>query len=75
MKMNFHDFKNRVRAKGGIWASDAVYFSQFRDGYSASYKPSFPEHSPEDRAISYNRVTETWREIVPEQYDTEYKAV
>lgn len=55
---NFKDFKSSVKKKGGIWASDDVYFSQFRDGYSAAYKPNYPQDSAEDQVIySYGLVS------------------
>lgn len=69
----FSIFKNSIREKGGIWASDDVYFTQYRDGYSASYKPYFPEHSVEDCAISYNWLTDEWTYMTPEIYDAAYK--
>ena len=47
----FKEFKNTVRAKGGIWASNDVYFSQLRDGYTAAYLPAYPQQSPKDEAI------------------------
>lgn len=72
---DFHNFKNNVREKGGIWASDDVYFSQFRDGFSATYKPKYPEHSPDDCSISYNWQEDKWTYRTPEQYDTEYNKI
>lgn len=73
--IGFRNFKESVREKGGIWASDDVYFTQFRDGYSASYKPHCPEHSAEDCAISYNWLTDKWSYMTPEIYDKEYRKV
>lgn len=49
---NFKDFRNDIKRSGGIWASDDVYFSQHRDGYSAAYKPNYPSDSKEDRVIN-----------------------
>ena len=69
---NFKCFKSDVRRKGGIWASDDVYFSQFRDGYSAVYKPNYPERSPDDCSISYNWQEDRWTYRTPEQFNAEY---
>lgn len=52
---NFKIFKELVRKRGGIWASDDVYFSQFRDGYSAAYKPSYPDKDERDQKIFVRR--------------------
>lgn len=49
---NFKWFIQRVRAIGGVWASESVFFSQTRDGYSAAYKPSYPESSKNDMIIN-----------------------
>lgn len=68
-------FKQNIREKGGIWASDHVYFSQFRDGFSASYRPNFPEHSPEDCSITYNWVKDEWHYFTPDIYDAEYNRI
>lgn len=70
---NFTDFKNAVRNKGGVWNKEAVFFTQFRDGYSAVYKPSYPNPSKDDCAISYNWVKKQWREIPPEQFHELYE--
>ncbi len=48
---DFKWFKHAIRAKGGIWASNDVYFSQLRDGYTAAYLPAYPEQSPKDETI------------------------
>lgn len=48
---DFKQFKQAIRAKGGIWASDDVYFSSFRDGYSAGYLPNYPQKSDRDESI------------------------
>lgn len=71
----FATFKESVREKGGIWASNNVYFTQYRYGYSASYIPHWPEHSPEDCAISYNWITDKWTYRTPEIYDAEYNRI
>ena len=47
----FKQFQKAVRAKGGIWASDDVYFSSHRDGYSAAYLPAYPDKSENDECI------------------------
>lgn len=73
--IGFCDFKNCVLEKGGIWASCDVYFTQFRDGYSASYKPNYPEHSKEDCAIFYNWLTGKWSYMPPDIYDRKYQKV
>ena len=72
---SFAIFKKNVREKGGIWASNDVYFTQYRDGYSASYIPRWPEHSPEDCSISYNWITDKWTYRTPEIYDAEYNRI
>lgn len=72
---DFENFKKNVREKGGIWASNDVHFTEFADGFAASYKPDFPEHSKEDCAISYNYVKDEWNYKTPEQYDAEYNMI
>ena len=72
---DMQNFQRNIREKGGIWASDDVYFTQFRDGFSASYRPCFPERSPEDCSISYDWIKDEWTYITPEIYDAEYKKV
>lgn len=47
----FETFKRAVKALGGKWASDDVYFTQMRDGYSAGYKPEYPKNSNADMTI------------------------
>jgi len=71
----FKDFIRNVREKGGIWASEDVYFAQFRDGFSASYRPEFPERSAEDCAINYSWIKDEWTYVTPEMYDAEYNRV
>ena len=71
-RLGFGDFKSAVRRKGGIWASDDVYFTQYRDGYSASYKPEWPEHSKADCAWAYNWLKDEWRFEDPKSYDEKY---
>ena len=45
------NFKRAIKALGGKWASDDVYFSQMRDGYSAGYKPAYPKCCNDDMTI------------------------
>ena len=71
----FAAFKRSIREKGGIWESGDVYFAQYRDGYSASYIPHWPEHSQEDCAISYNWISDKWTYRTPEIYDAEYNRI
>jgi hypothetical protein len=57
---DFKWFKNTIRTKGGVWASDDVYFSQHKDGYSAAYLPQYPNKSNKDECIySAGLVAET----------------
>lgn len=52
--MNHGDFKqfiSDIRKIDGVWESDDVYFSQMRDGYSASYKPNYPDNCINDMII------------------------
>ena len=56
----FHSFKQMVRERGGVWYSRDVYFTQFRDGWSAAYMPDYPLRSSEDQAISYNWLSKAW---------------
>lgn len=72
---SFRQFQANIREKGGIWAGDDVYFSQYRDGFSASYKPNFPNHSSEDCAISYDWFKDEWTYMTSEIYDAEYKKI
>lgn len=67
---DFQWFKKVVKSKGGIWNTKDVCFAQFRDGYSASYLPNYPDHSPEDQALSYNWRSSQWRYISPEEYNS-----
>ena len=72
---SFRQFQANIREKGGIWAGEDVYFSQYRDGFGASYQPNFPYHSPEDCAISYSWLKDEWTYLTPEIYDAEYKRI
>lgn len=40
---DFKTFREDIKSLGGVWASENVYFSQMRDGYTAAYKPKYPE--------------------------------
>lgn len=44
----FKNFQDNVKNIGGVWSGDDVYFSQMRDGYSASYKPKYPDSCIEE---------------------------
>lgn len=68
MRKDFGWFKKTVRSNGGIWASEHVRFTQFRDGYGATYRPSGCEHTTEDQAMTYNTDTGAWRNIPPHEY-------
>lgn len=48
----FKYFQKIVREKGGIWSTDDVYFSQFKDSYQAAYLPGYPEKTPLDQVIN-----------------------
>lgn len=49
---DFKWFKKQVKAKGGKWATDDVYFTQTRDFYFADYFPEYPERSSRDDSIT-----------------------
>ena len=53
-------FVDTVKSKGGIWASNDVYFSQMRDVYGANYLPNYPKDSEHDQRLEYNHFTNTW---------------
>ncbi len=70
---DFDKFKMQIRNLGGVWADpNHVYFTQFRDGYSASYRPDWPGHTSEDMSISYNWVNDTWRRSDSKEYNRQY---
>lgn len=74
--MGFYDFKKSVLEKGGIWATENVYFTQFRDGYVAHYEPNFPYHTPDlDCSIIYDWLHDKWEYVTPESYDAEYRLI
>ena len=70
--LGYSEFKQNVLSRGGIWTTDDVYFTQFRDGYGASYQPSFPNRDVSDCAVSYNWLKDKWTERSPEEYGEEY---
>lgn len=47
----FKDFQNKIKEIGNVWNSEHVFFTQMRDGYSASYKPKYPESCNTDMII------------------------
>ena len=58
----FKQFQNDIKSINKKWNSEDVYFSQYRDGYCASYKPRYPEGCTKDMTIqtlegtgAYNR--------------------
>ena len=59
-KMDFARFKRIIRAIGGVWATDNVYFDCTQSMYTASYLPTYPEKSPEDSRISCCWVSGMW---------------
>lgn len=48
---DFKQFRTMIKSIGGVWNGDDVYFSQMRDGYSASYKPNYPKYCTKDMII------------------------
>lgn len=58
MITNFEQFKRNIRALGGAWESDGVYFSQMKDGYYADFRPKYPKRSLDDMTIYSGNVTE-----------------
>lgn len=48
---DFKQFRTMIKSIGGVWNGDDVYFSQMRDGYSASYKPNYPKYYTKDMII------------------------
>ena len=56
----FSQFKSAVRDRGGVWASSDVYFSQFRDSYTAAYLPAYPKSSTEDTSIDFCHIDNQW---------------
>ena len=47
----FKDFQNEIKEINNIWNSENVFFTQMRDGYSASYRPKYPGYCNEDMII------------------------
>ena len=54
---DFKNFKNKVKALGGVWASEDTYFSQTRDEYCAEYRPSYPSSTNRDMILKDIRRT------------------
>lgn len=49
---NFKKFQNDILSLPGIWRNKKdIYFSQMKDGYSAAYKPQYPNSSNADKII------------------------
>lgn len=47
----FKVFQNDIKNIGGVWGGNDIYFSQMKDGYSATYKPKYPDSCIEDMVI------------------------
>ena len=47
----FKDFQNEIKEINNVWNSENVFFTQMRDGYSASYRPKYPEYCNKDMII------------------------
>lgn len=47
----FKDFQNKIKEINNVWNGEHVFFTQMRDGYSASYKPKYPESCNDDMII------------------------
>ena len=45
------DFQNKIKEINSVWNSEHVFFTQMRDGYSASYRPKYPGYCNEDMII------------------------
>lgn len=58
--MSFSKFKCIIRNLGGVWATNAVYFSRTQCEYSARYLPAYPEPSKEDSWIQCCWVNGIW---------------
>lgn len=52
MFTGFDDFRRIVRSVFPHEKWESIYFSQLKDGYSAAYKPNYPESSNEDVIIN-----------------------
>lgn len=48
---NFKQFQNNIKNIGNVWNGNDVYFTQMIDGYSATYKPNYPECCIKDMII------------------------
>lgn len=49
---SFKEFQKNIKALGGVWKSNDVYFTQFMKGYYADYRPYYPDSSDNDISIS-----------------------
>ena len=72
--MTMYEFKEAVKAKGGIWESGDIRFTGFCDGYSAVYHP-YTDHSTEDCAIGFSTVTGEFEYIPPKEWHKRYMAI
>ncbi len=52
MVSNFKIFKRLVFSIFPCEKWNDIYFSQFKDGYSAAYKPNYPEDSKNDVVVN-----------------------
>lgn len=48
---DFKQFQNNIKSIGNVWNGNDVYFSQMKDGYSATYKPNYPDGCTKDMII------------------------
>ena len=61
-------FKETVRSKGGIWSSAFVWFTEFKSGYCAAYRPKGIEFSKDDCALLYRRSMASWEFLDSKEY-------
>lgn len=54
----FKNFQIGVKEISKTWNSENVFFTQMRDGYSASYRPKYPEYCNDDMIIQTLEGTE-----------------
>ena len=73
--VTFDNFKGLVKLLGGVWGSYDVHFTQFEDGYGATYAPDWPMHSKEDRAITFNKTDGQFAWVTAEEYDKRYNEI
>lgn len=50
---DFKEFQKLIFKIYGEYKTKDLYFSQLKDGYSAAYKPRFPEWCDDDEIIQY----------------------